>query len=173
MTIPVPFNNAYSLMAVTYLQRSEIFSSSTIKHKEYLVWIIWHITSALLIYSFLIISIHSDVLPVTAIMFHTGKTMVTSKHFYSILKLSIPCIFIPDTQFITPYQGTHNYQLHSSIWFLRNGNVFSLKRYHVPKHVGEAHLMLVLIENVHLIVIISGLWFGLVWFICSSIHSHM
>jgi hypothetical protein len=93
MKIAVPFNNAYSLTALTDLQRSEIFLSSTVKHNENLVWIIWHITSALLIYSHPILSIHSDVLPVIPIMFHTGKTMVSNKHFHSILKLSIPYIF--------------------------------------------------------------------------------
>ena len=67
-------------MDITDLQRSEIFWSSTTKHKEYLVWTIWHITSALLIYSFLITSIHSDVLPVIAVMFHTAKIMVSYKY---------------------------------------------------------------------------------------------
>jgi len=93
MTIPASFNNAYSLMAIRDLQRSKIFLSSTTKHKEYLVWTIWHLISTLLIYSFLIISIHSDVLPAIAIMFHTGKIMISYKHFHSILKLSILCIF--------------------------------------------------------------------------------
>jgi len=93
MTVPVSFNNAHSLMAIRDLQRSKIFLSSTINHKEYLVQTIWHITSALSVYSFLIISIRSDVLPVTAIMFHTGQIMVSYKHFHSILQLSIPCIF--------------------------------------------------------------------------------
>jgi len=92
MTIPVSFNYAHSMMVITDLQGSEIFLSSTIKHKEYLVQTIWHITSALSVYSFLIISIRSDVLPVIAIMFHTGQIMVSYEHFHSILQLSIPCI---------------------------------------------------------------------------------
>jgi len=41
----------------------------------------------------------------------------------------------------------------------------------VPKHVGESHLMLVLINNVHLAVIINGVWcFTVPWFVYEDIQ---
>jgi hypothetical protein len=61
---------------MTYFHSSKIFLSSTIKeHKEYLVWTIFNIISASLIYSFATASTHY-VVQVIAIMLHTAIIMV-------------------------------------------------------------------------------------------------
>jgi hypothetical protein len=54
--------------------------------------------------------------------------------------------------------GTYKLQLLSSIWFLKMHCVFPEDGTHVPKRVGEAHLMFVVIRNVHLVGIMNGVY---------------
>ena len=53
-------------------------------------------------------------------------------------------------------QGAYKQQLHSSNWFFKNWHyVLPEDGTHVPKHVGEVHLMFVLIKDVHLVGVIN------------------